>query len=1082
MLYICDHRQFNRPIRHFTRPCNCPMPPKSAVGGERLKKELAAQKARAEALKYLQSTGSGPSQRELTQQQQLRQKQTANATTSVAQRRVLGSQLKEPSAADKFDPRVRDNTLHAVALRRAQDMQKTQQIEQQTESFRMESCSTEYNALPPFWQEVVDPTSGDVYYWNESTNETAWERPGSSTEEPTEVKATESKTTGDQLAEILRFMLALSRDWEEVRDPASGDVYFWNRTTNETSWERPVARSVSLAQALEAKAKLDNILKNCGNPVHAKTSNATQRSNSSSNKRPAADTQLPDTKRRKHADGAIDPMNPQGKMMESNFQRAASRTGQLRGNSSAKGSLSPKGAIKKKKLDRKAKERQVQELCLLNVLIGRLEDRDTQQQAFTTLMYEVIILLRNADSSLTNSLPLCSELLPRLDPAMVKEVYGLIEKNKKPVRSSTRRMLVLLIAALCRCHPVQAAKLLPRILSYACLRLRDRHAKTTDACVILVSAIALYVLPCPTISLPGASSPRRQRENISTQPFEAVAAVIAKETNAVGEAATRCLCGLLHPVDFDGVSVPGPSTIRAHATRIRPFFKTLLADTVAKMDGSTMFSAFSPLFLLLQSACQLARNAHEKGDFTQLGDEFSPYIGSIYEAIEDAFQCGPRNDWMLRKRSLELLTLLLDIFVLQEAAWCISVETAKGYFQAQVERVRALVLAGRHDSVSLVREAAIPATMAFECLEKMYPPTGSELQVKAPPSYDFVPPNPPGYSTRDSLTLPNESKSTSRLLQSDSIEDERFDHGEDDEALATDEITVNEDPAPVERKLTILARVDSGKITQASDNAQVFQPISQPATPVQDDERFTDLTMDYFAPEDSDETDPQQNEQSEEVQSKQRKGSRLTSDSDKSTPNQPVTEALQAVTSLKQFAAKKREQLRSRREQHEDIVQTALPRPQPSRTTEDSQRNQDDNHLENTSCSFELTRAEAALEAAQCGEFELAFRLCIVEDDLPLLRRTMSMIKTPCMETLSTMARNALCTAFLSLLDGDDGDVWLALQWLQQWAGFTRTDTRQLQQLDPRVSQALGSKLNDLAMASTKLALAAAHVVFLLEL
>ncbi|GMF13835.1 unnamed protein product [Phytophthora lilii] len=135
------------------------MPPKPA---ERLKKELAAQKARAEALKYLQATGSGPSQRELSQQQQLRQKQTTNATSSMAQRRVLGAQPREPSAAEKFDPRIRDNTLHAVALRRAQELQKTQQIEQKTESYRLDYGPTENNALPHGWQEVVDPASGDT--------------------------------------------------------------------------------------------------------------------------------------------------------------------------------------------------------------------------------------------------------------------------------------------------------------------------------------------------------------------------------------------------------------------------------------------------------------------------------------------------------------------------------------------------------------------------------------------------------------------------------------------------------------------------------------------------------------------------------------------------------------------------------------------------------------------------------------------------------------------------------------------------------------------------------------------------------
>lgn len=35
-------------------------------------------------------------------------------------------------------------------------------------------------------------------------------------------------------------------EWEAVEDADSGDVYYWNRTTKETSWTRPVPKAVSL--------------------------------------------------------------------------------------------------------------------------------------------------------------------------------------------------------------------------------------------------------------------------------------------------------------------------------------------------------------------------------------------------------------------------------------------------------------------------------------------------------------------------------------------------------------------------------------------------------------------------------------------------------------------------------------------------------------------------------------------------------------------------------------------------------------------------------------------------------------------
>ncbi|KAE8997578.1 hypothetical protein PF011_g15428 [Phytophthora fragariae] len=718
------------------------------------------------------------------------------------------------------------------------------------------------------------------------------------------------------------------------------------------------------------------------------------------------------------------------------------------------------------------------------------------------------------DLSDMDTLSQLSTNLTASDSTLVKEVYALIEKNKKPSRSSTRRMLVLLIAALCRCHPVQTAKILPRILSYTCLRLRDGHAKTTDACVILVSALALYAVPCPVVSLPGGqpgTSPRKHRGDSSTKVFEAIAAVFAREANAVGEAATRCLCGLLHPVDFDGVSVPGPSTILAHATRIHPFFKNLLwiADTVGKMDGSTMFATFSPLFLVLQSTCQLARDAHEKASFAQLGDYFAPYIASIYEAIEDAFQCGPRDDWMLRKRGMELLTMLLDIFALQDSSWCATVGVAKEYFQSQLERVRALVLAGRHDSVSLVREASIPAAMAFEHLEKLCPQAPSAGRPNTGARYDFVSPNHSFSGKRDEL-LPG--------LVADESAPSFGEYGAGDEALPSHETAADADdlvPVPTTTAHANIAHSFSANIptrdtTAALGTALVSLSLSQEC--IQDDESFIDQLMDHAAPEDGDEAEhlspeDDKNQNREQSAKVQREGSNLrrvallaatSAAAQDNTPTRPLTSAagaMQAVATLKQFAAKQRAQTRSRRTQHQDVPHISLPKRRTPQTISPSVADDEPqtihnrtkiaaDSMDNDDCNLELTRAEAALEAAQCGEYELAFRLCIVEDDLELLRRTMVTVETPCMATLSNVARNALCTAFLSLLDGDvhdnvedSSDIWLALQWLQHWVADVRRDRRQFDQLDARVAQALLEKLREMATVASKSALAAAHVV-----
>lgn len=61
------------------------------------------------------------------------------------------------------------------------------------------------------WQEVVDPGSGQVYYYNPVTQETSWTNPNA---DP-------------------------ATAWQEVVDASTGATYYYNPITQETSWERP---------------------------------------------------------------------------------------------------------------------------------------------------------------------------------------------------------------------------------------------------------------------------------------------------------------------------------------------------------------------------------------------------------------------------------------------------------------------------------------------------------------------------------------------------------------------------------------------------------------------------------------------------------------------------------------------------------------------------------------------------------------------------------------------------------------------------------------------------------------------------
>jgi uncharacterized membrane protein len=248
---------------------------------------------------------------------------------------------------------------------------------------------------------------------------------------------------------------------------------------------------------------------------------------------------------------------------------------------------------------------------------------------------------------------------------------------------------VLLVAVLCRYHPMSMSKLLPRVLGYISVRLRDNESRVTDACAILMSAISMHVLA--SMVLPAAAADKTGESDAQdlekcVKVFEHVAISLLKDANAVGEGAARCMSALIFPTEFDGVSRPPIKASIAHASRILPYLRRLLIEAVTKMDGSTNYATFSPIFLQLHSACDLGNESHRRGGFSNVKECFAPLVESIFEAIEDTFKYAPRDDWMLRKRAIELFALMLDTFAMEDGSTEGAIDAARQYFRANVVR------------------------------------------------------------------------------------------------------------------------------------------------------------------------------------------------------------------------------------------------------------------------------------------------------------------------------------------------------------------------------------------------------------
>ena len=103
--------------------------------------------------------------------------------------------------------------------------------------------------LPPGWVELEDPATGSLYFYNNDTFESRWERPTfltSSSASPYPQTPTMSTNNIQNATPSARSSVnfqhsarSAQSEWDELFDPASNLPYYINKKTQVTQWEKP---------------------------------------------------------------------------------------------------------------------------------------------------------------------------------------------------------------------------------------------------------------------------------------------------------------------------------------------------------------------------------------------------------------------------------------------------------------------------------------------------------------------------------------------------------------------------------------------------------------------------------------------------------------------------------------------------------------------------------------------------------------------------------------------------------------------------------------------------------------------------
>jgi len=167
--------------------------------------------------------------------------ETAQAELQLLENKIFAKQAEAEAAKDK---NVRASLRLEVQSAERQKAAATRRVKAAQVKLRKMELSGSNPTSPSAmgcvaasigddWQEHICPQTGNPYYCNVKTGESSWTRPVS---QPPLANAVATPVEQQQAA-------AKAEEWTEHVDPQSGRTFYFNAATGETSWTQPASAS-----------------------------------------------------------------------------------------------------------------------------------------------------------------------------------------------------------------------------------------------------------------------------------------------------------------------------------------------------------------------------------------------------------------------------------------------------------------------------------------------------------------------------------------------------------------------------------------------------------------------------------------------------------------------------------------------------------------------------------------------------------------------------------------------------------------------------------------------------------------------